>query len=202
MGEQMFACGPDGAPRPVFAARDETGAHRVVEDVLACVLVMLLVADDPGGEPLAEERSLAPEPGVVLAGIVALDPLHGRREVFDPGVDECVVVRAHQAVDMEPEAPSPHALGEQRDEGPVVVSVAEQPGFVDGIRRQVEAAVRQLAAADSGHASTLRLVAPPIGRPAHFLSSFDTPSRAWASVRHSPWPEGPRRYSARRSTKR
>ena len=95
MGEQMFACGSDSAPRPVLPALHEACAHGVVEDVVKRVLVMLFVVDDPGGEPLAEERSLATEPGVVLPGVVALDPLHGRRQVFDPGVDECVVVRPH-----------------------------------------------------------------------------------------------------------
>jgi hypothetical protein len=78
MGEQMFACGSDGAPRPVFATLDESCPNRVVEDVLERVLVVLLVVDDPGGEPLAEEGSFPPEPRVVLAGVVALDPLHGR----------------------------------------------------------------------------------------------------------------------------
>jgi hypothetical protein len=78
MGEQMFAWPSDGAPRPVLATLDEPRANRVVEDVLECVLVVLRVVDDPGGEPLAEEGSLPPEPGVVLAGVVALDPLHGR----------------------------------------------------------------------------------------------------------------------------
>jgi hypothetical protein len=78
MGEQMFACGSDGAPWPVLATRDESCANRVVEHVLERVLVVLLVVYDPGGEPLAEEGSLSAEPGVVLAGVVALDPLHGR----------------------------------------------------------------------------------------------------------------------------
>ena len=97
MGEQMFACRSDSAPGPVLPALHEACAHGVVQDVVQRVLVVLLVVDDPGGEPLAEERSLATEPGVVLPGVVALDPLHGRRQVFDPGVDECVVVRPHQA---------------------------------------------------------------------------------------------------------
>ena len=78
MGEQMFASGSDGAPRPVLAMLNESCANRVVEDVLERVLVVLLVVDDPGGEPRAEQGSLSAEPGVVLAGVVALDPLHGR----------------------------------------------------------------------------------------------------------------------------
>jgi hypothetical protein len=101
MGEQMFARGSDGAPRPVLAALDEARADRVVEDVVERVLVVLLVVDDPGGEPLPEECPLSAEARIVLAGVVALDPLEGRRKVFDPGVDERVVVRAHQAVGVE-----------------------------------------------------------------------------------------------------
>ena len=87
MGEQMFAFGSDGGPGPVLSAFDEPGAHRVVEDVLEGVFVVLLVVDHPGGEALAEERSLAAEAGVVLSGVVALEPLDGRREVLDPGID-------------------------------------------------------------------------------------------------------------------
>ena len=202
MGERMFAFASDGAPWPVLPVLDEACAHRVVEDVVERVPVVLFVVDDPGGEPLTEERSLAAESGVVLPGVVALDPLHGRREVFDPAVDECVVVRPHQAEGVEPESPTLRALREERDERPIVVPVAEQPRFVDGVRSQVEAAVWELGAEYSGHASTVWLLARRYGSPCRFLSSFDTPSRAGASVRHSPWPNGPRRYSARRSTKR
>jgi hypothetical protein len=198
----MFAFASDGAPRPVLPALDEARAYRVVEDVVKRVPVMLFVADDPGGEPLTEERSLATEPGVVLPGVVALDPLHGRREVFDPGVDECVVVRPHQAEGVEPESPTLRALHEEHDECPIVVPVAEQPGFVDGVRGQVEVAVWQLGADYSGHAIDRTAPRSAHRPPCRFLSTFDTPSRATASVRHSPWPKGPRRYSARRSTKR
>jgi hypothetical protein len=102
MGEQMFASGSDGAPRPVLAALDEARADRVVEDVLERVLVVLLVVDDPGREALAEECALAAEASVVLSGVVALEPLDGRREVFDPAVDERVIVRSHQAVRVQP----------------------------------------------------------------------------------------------------
>jgi hypothetical protein len=195
MGEQMFACESDGGPGPVLAALDKARANRVVEDVVECVLVVLFVVDDPGGEPLAEECSLAAEPGVVLPGVVALDPLHGPREVFDPGVDERVVVRAHQAVRVEPEAPPPNALREQPDERPVVVPVAEQPGFVDGIPRQVEVAVGQLTAEDSGHASTLRLVRPAISlrrTPSPLLTRLGAPSRVSDTRR------GPKGYGATR----
>lgn len=138
----MFAFASDGGPGPVLSAFDEPGAHRVVEDVLEGVFVVLLVVDHPGGEALTEERASAAVPSVVLAGVVALEPLDGWGEVFDPGVDERVVVRPHQAVGVEPEAPASDASRQQRDERSVVVPVAEQPGFVDGIRRQVEVAVR------------------------------------------------------------
>ena len=64
MGEQMFAFPSDGAPGPVLAPIDQAGADGVVEDVLERVLVVLLVVDDPGGEPLAEERPPVPPGGV------------------------------------------------------------------------------------------------------------------------------------------
>ena len=189
----MFAFASDGGPRPVGRVADESGAHGVVDDVLERVLIVLFVVDHPGGEALAEERALAAEAGVVLAGVVALEPLDCRGEVIDPGVDEGVVVRAQQAVGVESDAPALDALLEQRDERPVVVPIAEQPGLVYRVGRQVEVAVRQLGAQNSRHASTLRLPLSALARPIHFLPTLDTPSRAWASVRHSPWPEGPRR---------
>ena len=160
----MFAFPSDGAPEPVFAPIDDAGAYRVVEDVLERVLVVLLVVDDPGREPLAEERAFAAEAGVVLACVVALDPLDGAGDVFDPGVDDRVVVRPHQAVGVEPDAPTPGSLQEERDERSVVVPVTEEPGLVNGVGRQVEVAVRQLSPKDSGHGSTLRLAARPSGR--------------------------------------
>ncbi len=189
----MFAFASDGGPRPVFTVADQSGSNGVVDDVLERILVVLFVVDHPRGEPLAEERALPAEAGVVLSRVVALEPLDCRGEGFDRGVDERVVMRPHQAVGVEPDAPALDALLEQRDERPVVVRVAEQPGLVDGVRRQVEIAVRELGAEDSRHASTLRLRPVALARPTHFLPTLDTPSRAWASVRHSPWPEGPRR---------
>jgi hypothetical protein len=188
MGEQMFARGSDGAPRPVFPALDEACAYRVVEDVVKRVPVVLFVVEDPGGEPLAEERSLTTEPGVVLPGVVALDPLHRRREVFDPGIDECVVVRPHQAEGVEPESPTSRALREERDEGPIIVPVAEQPRFVDGVRRQVEVAIWQLGAEYSRHAATVRLLALRIGRR---LASSPLSTRLRAPGRVSDTRRGP-----------
>ncbi len=138
----MFAFASDGGPGPVGRVADESCAHGVVDDVLERVRVVLFVVDHPGGEALAEERALAAEAGIVLSRVVALEPLDCQREVLDPGVDEGVVVRAHQAVGVETDAPALDALLEQRDERPVVVPVAEQPGLVDGVRRQVETAIR------------------------------------------------------------
>ncbi len=189
----MFAFASDGGPGPVGRVADESRAYGVVDDVLERVLVVLFVVDHPGGEALAEERALPAEAGVVLSRVMALEPLDCRREVVDPGVYERVVVRPHQAVGVEPDAPALDALLEQRDERPVVVPVAEQPGLVDGVRRQVEIAVRELGAEDSRHHSTLRLRPSVLARPTHFLPTLDTTSRAWASVRHSPWPDWPRR---------
>ena len=193
MGEQMFAFPSDGAPGPVFAASDDAGAYRVVEDVLERVLVVLLVVDDPGREPLAEQRALAAEAGVVLAGVVALDPLDGAGEVFDPGVDDRVVVRPHQAVGVEPDAPTPGSLQEERGEGSVVVRVAEQPGLVNGVGRQVEVAVRQPSAKDSSHGSTLRLAARPFGCP---LTSSPLSTRLRAPRRVSDTRRGPEGHGA------
>jgi hypothetical protein len=91
------------APGPRFGAFDESRADGVVEHVGDRVVVVLLVVDHPGGEARTKERALAPEAGVVLAGVVALEPLDGRRESLDRPVDDGVVVGRHQAVGVEAE---------------------------------------------------------------------------------------------------
>ena len=137
----MFACGPDGAPGPVFAAVDDACLDRVVEDVFDRVLVVALVVDDPRREAPAEERSFPPEACVVLAGVVALEPLGSSREVLDPAVDDRVIVGAEQAVAVEAEAPAAGGLLQECQEHVAVLVVHEEERLVDGVRRDVEVAI-------------------------------------------------------------
>jgi hypothetical protein len=64
------------APGPVLAAADEAGADGVVEDVLDRGGEVLLVPDHARPEALGEKRAEATVPRVVLARVVAVEPLH------------------------------------------------------------------------------------------------------------------------------
>jgi hypothetical protein len=126
----MFAHGPDGAseplsagagggsgeftvpagsspwrpaPRPPRAVPDEAGPDGIVEDVLDRRLVVLLAVDDPRREALCEQGAAASVASVVFAGVVALVPLGRLREILGAAVDDRVVVRPHQAVDVQAE---------------------------------------------------------------------------------------------------
>ena len=152
----MFARGSDGAPRPVFAARDQARLDGVVEDVLERVLVVGLVVDDPGGEALTEERAFPPEARVVLSGVVALEPLGRFREILDAAREDRMVVRAEQAVRVEAEAPAAGRSLQERQESMAILVVHEQQRLVDGVRGDVEVAVGQLGAAEARHAPNAR----------------------------------------------
>jgi hypothetical protein len=151
----MFAFGSDGSPRPVIRAGDQAGADRVHPDVLERGLVVVLVVDHPGGEARGEEGSAAAEAGVVLPGVVALEPLDGRREALDRAVDYGVIVRAEEAVGVEAERPAPDGPLEERQERVAILVVLEQHRLVDGAGSDVEVTVGEPAAQDSGHAPTL-----------------------------------------------
>jgi hypothetical protein len=64
------------APGPVLATADEAGADGVVEDVLDRGGKVLLVPDHARPEALGEKRAEAIVPRVVLARVVAVEPLH------------------------------------------------------------------------------------------------------------------------------
>jgi hypothetical protein len=140
------------APGPLFRTVDESRADGVVEHVGDRVVVVLLVVDHPGGEARTEERSLAPEAGVVLAGVVALEPLDGRREPLDRPVDDGVVVGRHQAVGVEAEHPAPEALLQEGQEGTEVLGVAEERRRMNRVAGEVEEPVGEPATKDPRHA--------------------------------------------------
>jgi hypothetical protein len=140
------------APGPLFRAFDESRADGVVEHVGDRVVVVLLVVDHPGGEARTEERSLAPEAGVVLAGVMALEPLDGRRESLDRPVDDGVVVGRHQAVGVEAERPAPKALLQEGQEGTEVLRVAKERRRMNRVAGEVEKTVGEPATKDPRHA--------------------------------------------------
>jgi hypothetical protein len=140
------------APGPLFRALDESRADGVVEHVGDRVVVVLLVVDHPGGEARTKERALAPEAGVVLAGVMALEPLDGRRESLDRPVDDGVVVGRHQAVGVEAEHPAPEALLQEGQEGTEVFCVTKERRRINSVAGEVEEPVGEPAAKDPRHA--------------------------------------------------
>jgi hypothetical protein len=71
----VFGSAGSAAPRPILGALDEAGADGVVEDVLDRRLEMILVVDDPGGEALAEQGAPAFVARIVLARVMAVQPV-------------------------------------------------------------------------------------------------------------------------------
>jgi hypothetical protein len=72
----VFGFRGHAAPGPVPAAADEARADGVVEDVLDRGGEVLLVPDHARPEALGEKRAEATVPRVVLARVVAVEPLH------------------------------------------------------------------------------------------------------------------------------
>jgi hypothetical protein len=72
----VFGLRGHAAPGPVLAAADEARADGVVEDVLDRGREVLLVSDHARPEALGEKRAEATVPRVVLARVVAVEPLH------------------------------------------------------------------------------------------------------------------------------
>jgi hypothetical protein len=181
------------APPPVLGSWDEPGAHRVRQHVLDRVVEMVLIVDHPGREALREERAAAAPAGVRLAGIVAVEPVEGAGKRFRRPGDDRVVVRPQRAVGVERQPRAAHGSPQVADEEVALGPVQEQHRLGDRVRGDVEEAAGKLGASYSGHGSTLeaRRVFPDLS--SHSLDTFDTLLPATASVRHSPWPEGPRR---------
>jgi len=73
----MFLGGSDAAPGPVFRLVRQASRDGVRKDVGEGGLKVGFVADDPGRESFREECAAAAVPGVVLPGVVALQPLEG-----------------------------------------------------------------------------------------------------------------------------
>jgi hypothetical protein len=147
----MFGCAGSAAPGAVFRAFDESRSHRVVEDVVDRPLEVILVVDDPRREALAEERALAFVPCVVLARVVAVQPVERRGEHLVRPLDRHVVVRVHQAVGVEREAGASDRASEVEREEAVVAVVAEELRLLYRVRRDVEIARREIGSAQASH---------------------------------------------------
>jgi hypothetical protein len=149
-----------------------------------------LVADHPRGEPLAPEVSDPFMPRVVLAGVDAVQPLERPPELVRARLDQHVVVRAQEAVDVDRDREAKRDAPHEPPEEVAVQVVAERVDFVHGVRRHVKEPVWQLAARNASHAFDARPGGSAALCASLFISSFDTPSRAPAGGSHRTWPCG------------
>ena len=178
----MFGFDRSATPRPVFRTVDESRSDGVPEHVVDRVSQVVLVVDDPGGEPLAEEGASPVVARVVLARVVAVQPVERAGEHLVRPFDDGVVVRPHQAIGVEGEARAPDRPAEVEHEEEVVAVVAEEHRLLDRVRGDVEVARRQVGAVDASHSATVRAPTTATG-----------PRRAF--VAHSTRPREPRRVS-------
>ena len=178
----MFYFGNFRAPRPVGRVSDEAGADGVHPDVIESAVPVVLVADRPGGEALAEEGSDAVVDGVVLAGVRAVRGVQGFGEILGAARDDRVVVRVQEAVRVDRDRLSPDCDREQREEEQSVRVSPEEDRLVHRVGRDVEEAVREHRAEDPGHdhhGTDGKALRDP---PRHFRPTSDTPPRAAAGV--------------------
>ncbi len=102
----------------------------VLDDVLERVAVLLLGFDHLRPEALAEDMVLAAVPRVEDAGVLAVEVAHAVGQVRLRGLDEQVVVVAHEAANVEPPAVPAQDTAEDLDEGGPVVRVEEDRRIV------------------------------------------------------------------------
>jgi hypothetical protein len=110
----------------------------IVQHVRDRVREVLVVADHPRREPIAEEMAPALVPGVEPLGVHAEEGLHPGRERVPGRVDDEVDVVPHQAEDEHPPFVLARDGVQKRDEAPSVVLVAEDHHPGDAARRHVE----------------------------------------------------------------
>jgi predicted GNAT family acetyltransferase len=104
---------------------DEPVVDRVVDDVLERLVVLLLGFDQLRLEASAEDVVDAVVPIVEGAGIAAVQVAHPVREVRQRGLDEQVVVIAHQAAGVNAPAVAALDAAEDVEEGDPVFVVEE-----------------------------------------------------------------------------
>jgi hypothetical protein len=184
-------------PRPVLGSLDQPCLDRIRQHVLDRVVEVVLVVDHPGGEALCEERAAAAAACVGLAGVVAVEPVEGAGErICGPG-DDRVVMRSQRAVGVKRQPCPAHSASEVADKEVALGAVQEQHRLGDRIGGDVEVAAWEVGTPYPSHLPTLDAPGVSHHPPSHSLDRFDTLLPATASVRHSPWPEGPRRARRR-----
>ena len=152
------------APLPLVPTLDEPRSDRVRQHVLDRAFVVIVVADDPGGKAGGEDMAVSVVAPVETLCVLAVEVVHARRELLGRGLDDEVVVRAHEAERVAlPVMPS-HDHGEQVQEPEPVGVVDEREPAEHGARGDVEDAVRKVAATDSRHSATVDRDRAGLGR--------------------------------------
>jgi hypothetical protein len=135
--------------------RNEAGRDGVLQDVLQRSLQMLIGFDQSRREALAEDVVAASVERVEGAGVLAVEIAHPGGEIRLRGLDDEVVVVAHQAAGVEaPAVPPRHAAQLVEEDAPVVV-VHEAQLLVVPTRRHVVPGAGGEVAAGSRHPATV-----------------------------------------------
>lgn len=125
---------------------------------------------DHPGVALPEQGAPALVASVVLARVVAVEPMERAGELVRGSLDDGVVVRAHDAIGMQRETCPSHGSPQVDHEEQAVAVVAEEHRLGDRVRRDVEEAGRQVGAADTSHPSDATREPPPETLSFHSLS--------------------------------
>src|SRR5207247_11425241 len=114
---------PAAAPGPVGRFVAKTRPHRVVEDVGASVLELLVAFDRARPEAVSPQMALPLVPTVERLGIDAVEAVAAVGELVAQSVDDQVVVVRYQAEGVdEPSVALHHVCEEQEEEAAVVVA--------------------------------------------------------------------------------
>jgi hypothetical protein len=142
-------------PRVLRGGFDESSRDGVLADVLERSGEMVVAVDHPRGEASAPEMAMAAVPAVETLRVAAVEVLHPARELLLRGLDDQVVVRAHEAHRVHAPAVAVHALFEEPHERITVGIVAEDECAEDATRRYVEETVRERGSQHARHDATV-----------------------------------------------
>jgi hypothetical protein len=112
---------------------------------------VVVVAHNPGGETGSEDVSVAAVAAVETLRVDAVEVLHARREAVGRRLKHEVVVRAHEAERVTVPLVAPNHEREQLEEVDPVGIVDEHQAAKDATRADLEDAVGQVGAPDTGH---------------------------------------------------
>jgi hypothetical protein len=145
-------CGAgDATPGPFVRIVAEAGGRGVGEDVRDRALEVRFVLEHACVEAGAEEVAVAAVAAVEALRVDAVQPLDAVGQVGAGGIDDEVVVRAHEAEGVAAPAVALDRLGQELEEQDAVVVVAEQELREHRMGGDVEVPVGQQGAEHARH---------------------------------------------------